>query len=117
MAEVHDVFTPVKHMQARAKLFFHLKRRNSGAFFIDPIVVANAPTPEGNATYAYYDATGCGATGLLYELGYVHQEPEGDDNETVHERASGKDIIGDAESMKKATASCRKIFIQMHKYN
>lgn len=117
MAEVHDVFTPVKHMQARAKLFFHLKRRHSGAFFIDPIVVANAPTPEGNATYAYYDATGCGATGLLYELGYVHQEPDGDDNESVHERASGKDIIGDAESMKKATASCRKIFIQMHKYN
>lgn len=119
MAEVHDVFTPVKHMQARAKLFFHLKRRAQangeyGAFYIDPIVVANASTVD---DWGYYDGTGCRTTGLLYELGYVHQEPDAVDNEAVHERASGVVLEGDMESMKRATASCSKIFIQMHKYN
>jgi hypothetical protein len=119
-AEVHDIFTPVKHMQVRAKLFFHLTRRKLGdgtygGFVVEPLVVANAPTPDTN-TYAYFDAAGYGTSGLLYELGYVQEEPDVDDNEDVHRRASGVDAIGDAESMKRATASCRKIMIQMHKY-
>jgi hypothetical protein len=86
-----------------------------GGFVVEPLVVANAPTPDTN-TYAYFDAAGYGTSGLLYELGYVQEEPDVDDNEDVHRRASGVDAIGDAESMKRATASCRKIMIQMHKY-
>jgi hypothetical protein len=119
-AEVHDVFAPVKHMQVRAKLFFHLKRREHGdgtygAFVVEPLVVANAPTPDTN-TFAYVDAAGYGTSGLMYELGYVQEEPDVEDNEDVHTRASGVDALGDAETMKRATASCRKIMIQMHKY-
>lgn len=109
-------------MQVRSKLFFHLKRRKQadgtyGEFFIDPIVVANGPDPNGGNPNTYYDATGAGATGLLYEIGYVHQEPDTDDNDIVHERASGVDAIGDGEASRRATASCAKIFIELHKYN